>query len=74
MDAKKEQAEKESQARIAAEKALFEEREKNKVCKQLEPHREETVMKGRIVACDEDTKVSKKSRAKVDAMKKLYGF
>lgn len=75
MDAKREQAEKESQARILAERALFEEREKNKVCKQLEPHREEaTIIKGRIAPCDEDTKVSKQSRAKTDAMKKLYGF
>jgi hypothetical protein len=41
----------------------------------LEPHQEDTpVMKGRIAPCDEDTKVSKKSRAKVDAMKNLYGF
>ena len=74
MDAKREQAEKESRARAVAEKALFEEREKQ-VCKQLEPYQEEaTVIKGRVAPCDEDTKVSKKTRAKVDTIKKLYGF
>jgi hypothetical protein len=74
MDAKREQAEKESWARILAEKALFEEREKQ-VYKQLEPHQEEaTVIKGRVAPYDEETKVSKKTRAKVDTMKKLYGF
>jgi hypothetical protein len=70
--AKREQAEKESQARMIAEKVMFTE---NEVSAKLEPHQEDTpVMKGRIAPCDEDTKVSKKSRAKVDAMKNLYGF
>jgi hypothetical protein len=73
MDAAKiEQAKKESHARMIAEKVMFTE---NEVSAKLEPHQEETtVMKGRIAPCDEDTKVSKKSRAKVDAMKNLYGF
>ena len=68
---KREQAQKESQARIIAEKVMFCEKE---ICAKLEPHQETTVMKGRIAPCDEDTKVSKKSRAKADAMKNLYGF
>jgi len=65
-DAKKEQSqskEKESQARILAEKALFSKMEE----KQHMPM-------ARIVPCDEFVGRSKAQQAKLDALKKLYGL
>lgn len=60
---KKQTQEKESQARILAEKVLF-----------LKMEEERNTPKMRIVPCDEHEGRSKAQQAKLDALKKLYGL